>query len=401
MTTARRLAARVLTSVMQKNQFSNAALSKALDASDLSPRDKGFCTELVYGTLRWARPLEQSLRRALDKPNQKIDDIIMPHLLIAAYQLQYLSDTIPPHAVVNEAVNEVKRIRRYLAGFANVILKRLGSPIAGTFGLPEILIETIITQLPIDEKDTACAAMNDRPTTWVHSSNLDLENPHPFVPGAFAGQHSDKYYIQDPASQVAALLVNATPSSFVIDLCAAPGGKTMILKNAAYNGRVLAVDISTERVNILRENIKRFKLDIDVVICDARKLKIDKQADFVLLDAPCTGLGTLRRHPEIKLRYHDKSLPELLELQQQLLNSAAEYVKSGGILVYSVCSPLAAEGSDQIQDFLNRHPQFEREHAQSVLSWLPDDAVNAEGEIHLWPHRHDCDAFFAARLKKR
>ncbi len=123
-------------------------------------------------------------------------------------------------------------------------------------------------------------------------------------------------------------------------------------------------------------------------------------ADAVLLDAPCSSLGTTRRHPEVKLRRKSEDLLALTKLQDELLETASGCIKPGGTLVYSVCSPLLAEGHERITSFLTRHPEFTRELASETLPWLPNDAQNRFGEILLWPHLHDADAFFAVRLKK-
>ena len=433
----RRVAAKVVAKVLEQNSFSNLALSQAMDEAALSALDKGLCTELTYGTIRWASSLEQSLRRALEKPGQKIDTILLPHLLVAAYQLQHLSEKIPAHAAVNTAVNEVKRKRPYLAGFTNLILRRLGSPmhltlqpedeinvekLSQAFGLPLTLVQAISQALPACEWRLACEAMNQRPKVWLRmfqeNPQLLLGEKHAIHPSAvcmqkggspteIAGFQNGDFMVQDPASQVAALLVNpsCTVASTIIDYCAAPGSKSMILKKIAEpKSHVFAVDVSDAKIRRIQDNARRMKLSIKTVVKDARTLaedpKFQGQVDAILLDAPCSGLGTIRRHPEIKLKHTAENLEKLLALQSELLDSAAKILRVAGSLVYSVCSPLPQEGSEQIAAFLAKHPNFIRENPASSLPWLPADAINDQLEVRLWPHRHDCDAFFAVRLKK-
>jgi len=394
----RKVAAQVIEQVFKNKSFSKQALSYALDQSKLSERDKGLCTELVYGTLRWMPVLEASLLRAMDRPNPKLAPDLKAHLLIAAYQLQHLQDTIPSYAAVSSAVNLIKRKRAGLAGFANAILRRLGSAphlalgttqdpekISAAFGLPVFLLKA----LPGEELLEAALGMNSRPQTWYWQPEIKQE--HLFVPTAVL---TPTPHVQDPASQVAALLVGAKPGQYIIDACAAPGSKSRILKHAiGLTGRVLAIDQNTKRLELVDSNI-------ETLVGDFRKLDLEA-TDAILLDAPCSGYGTLRRHPEIKFWRTLENIQELAKLQAELLEAAARNLRPGGVLVYSVCSPLPEEGSLQISTFLEKHPEFKRENPRDILPWLPEHAVNQNLEVQLWPHKDQSDAFFAVRLLSR
>ncbi|MES2504547.1 MAG: transcription antitermination factor NusB [Myxococcota bacterium] len=397
-TDPRKIAAQVIGHILEHKSFSKQVLSKALDnmpGRDDSNRDKGFCTELVYGTLRWLPVLEDSIMRAMNKPNPKLALDLKCHLLVAAYQLQHLSETIPAYAAVSAGVNLIKKKRPGMAGFANAILRNLGSSphltlkptdspakMAKALGLPVFLIEA----LPEENRLEAAIAMNDRPQTWYRTPE---QGTHPFVPGAaLAGA-----WVQDPASQVAGLLVNPPKGAYVIDACAAPGSKSRILKEAVGDtGQVLAVDQSESRLSLVDKNI-------ETKAGDFRTIDLNP-ADAVLLDAPCSGYGTLRRHPEIKFWRTKENIQELATLQAELLEASASKVKPGGVLVYSVCSPLHSEGRDQISAFLAKHPEFTRDDPRKTLPWLPAHTVGKLGEITLWPHLDQADAFFAARLCK-
>ena len=426
---ARRVAADVVARVLDDGAFAQPALSSALDASALDGRDKALCTELVYGTLRWARSLEASLLRAADRPQRGLDSRMRPHLLIAAYQLQHLSERVPAHAAVSEAVDAVRAVRPGLTGLANALLRRLGSAphttlpqsasvaeVAAALGIPEVLSDAVADGLPPDEVREALLALNGRPTTYAVTFDEvpPLARRHRFVPGAFAlegGAIADdpaftggKYLVMDPGSALCALLVDAKPGWRVLDLCAAPGGKSALLARAVgMQGRVIAVEQSAKRARRVGDNARRLQLQdrIDLVVQDALVLAVDGAGglvDAVLLDAPCSGLGTTRRKPEIKLRRTADDVRKLVLVQRALLAHAATLLRPGGVLVYSVCSPAPAEGRDVVAWLLSATPGLHQVDARATLPWLPADAVDAQGAVRLLPHRHDTDAFYAARL---
>lgn len=426
---ARPVAAAVVARVLDDGAFTQAALASALDASALDARDKALCTELVYGTLRWARPLEASLLRGADRPQRGLDARLRPHLLVAAYQLQHLSDRIPAHAAVSEAVDAVRAVRPGLEGFANALLRRLGSaphttlppdaPLADfarAIDVPPLLAEAIAAGLEGAEAREALLALNGRPTPWALAMGMvpPLAKCHRFVPGAFAleggavaddpGFVAGAHLVMDPGSAVCALLLDAPRGARVLDLCAAPGGKSALLARAVGpTGRVLAVEKSAKRAARIGDNARRLGVEgsIEVLIQDALTLSaaaLGGAVDAVLLDAPCSGLGTTRRKPEIKFRRTAQDVARNAALQEQLLSHALTLLRPGGALVYSVCSPVPAEGRDVVARVRAATPGLAVSPARAVLPWLPEDAVDATGAVALRPHRHDCDAFWAVRL---
>lgn len=428
---ARVVAAQVIFEVLENQAFSNEALSSALERSDLTGPDRRFCTELVYGTLRWYGPLMDALSKVLDRPH-KLPKRVLYALLVAAYQLQHLSDSVPVHAAVNEAVKSVKKIAPGLGAVANGALRNLGSAahllqtattdpqvLAKIYGMPTQLVEAVLMGVDESEIESALLALNARPNTYlrVFDEQADVAlQPHAFVPGAYSADGIDArkmidnrdvpVSIQDPASQTAALLMGVQPGQSVLDVCAAPGMKTLILRHqTGPSGRVLAVDQNERKFGRLKENLTRLGLSVELIAADARDLcqrpEYAEAFDAVLLDAPCSGLGTTRRHPEIKYRFVADELAKTVELQEALLMLARKTVKKGGILVYSVCSPLRAEGIDLIRRFLDASPEFIKEDPRKVLPWLPSDAVTPDKDLVFWPHRHDADAFFAARFRKQ
>ncbi len=431
----RELAANVLGRVLEDGAYAGSSLSQALDGAALSERDKALCTELFYGALRFAAPLERSLLRGADKPGRGLDKRIRPHLLIAAYQLQHMQKRIPAHAAVDAAVTAIKRVRPGLDGFANALLRHLGSPlhellkptstlldIAEAWGVPLALAAAVTEDLPSEERAAAVAGLCDRPTTWAASfasegaAALSTAAPggplarHAFVPGlievpggrasALPGFAEGSFVVVDPGSALCALALGATAGTRVLDLCAAPGGKSMILTKAGAH--VTAIEQNAKRAKKMTDLARRLQVEVqvDVVVGDAVSVSVAGPFDAALLDAPCSGLGTVRRKPEVKLRPIDDDVKRSALLQARLLNAAAVQVKPGGVLVYAVCSPLPAEGRDQVQLFLASHPEFAREPLGPVLPFLPSSAFDACGQVRLRPHQHDADAFFICRLRR-
>ncbi|MCP4502105.1 MAG: 16S rRNA (cytosine(967)-C(5))-methyltransferase RsmB [Deltaproteobacteria bacterium] len=441
----RAIAAQVVQEVYN-GAFASTALDYALKNSGLDVRDRSLLTELVYGTLRWAAALEVAIKRGSDKPSKKLDKKMRPHLLVAAYQLQHLDDRIPSHAVVGEAVANIKKVRPGLQGFANALLRNLGPAlhvllrkntssqhVALAYGFSEELASLFHGFIDDSEWQEALAAMNERPALALRLLDEDCDEekfladlekkgkfaePHTFVPRAFLvagagavpllpGFSEGRFLVQDPASQLVSLLAKVKPGEHVLDLCAAPGTKTISLaRDTGVRGSVLAVDVDEKRACRIQENVERALPSrcgkIDVLVKDARELAHDSELansfDVILLDAPCSALGTVRRHPEVKLRRTKEDIEKSCLLQAELLDAAVPLLKPGGTLVYAVCSPLPQEGREQITAFLDRFPAFQIEAANEALSYVPQDAVNDKGCLQLYPHRHQCDAFFAARL---
>lgn len=422
---AREVAAEALARVLDDDAWGAPALSSVLDASALSERDKAFATELFYGALRFAGPLEVSLLRGADKPGRGLDGRIRPHLIIAAYQLQHMSDRVPAHAVVDAAVNAVKRARPGLDGFTNALLRRLGSSLSAlltptspladvalAWGVPLSLAQAITAKLPKEEHAAAVAGLSDRAAVWAVSFALPAgETQHRFAPGLvevpggrasnLPGYKDGGYVVVDPSAVVVCAAAGNVAGRRVLDLCAAPGHRSVMLRKAGAD--VTAVELSPRRAKKVAELCKREHVEFDVVVGDVVGDALDKvaPADVVVLDAPGTSLGATRRKPEIKLRRNEDAVKDAVKLQAKLLSAAAKSVKAGGALVYAVCSPLPDEGAHQIEAFLAGHPDFVRDDLSALLPWLPKDAVDGDGAVQLLPHKHDADAVFVARLRRR
>jgi 16S rRNA (cytosine967-C5)-methyltransferase len=422
---AREVAAQVVARVIYDDAWARPVLEDALSSSNLEPRDRAFATELAYGALRWLSPLEESLRRASDKPGKKVDAKVWPHLVVAAYQLQHLDERVPARAAVHACVDAVGRDRPGLKGFANALLRHLASPldaqlapdaelddVARAFGAPRVLARGLREVFPDHWREELAATCARPPLGLLVLDDAPPPEgaaPHAFVPGAFtgdglgdpralAGWDEGALTVMDPGSAAVALLAGDLEGRSALDLCAAPGGKSVVLARR-LGARVSAVELDPRRAQRLGETFARCRVEADVHVGDALELDL-APADLVMLDAPCTGFGTVRRRPEIKRQRKPADVEARAQDQAALLARAADLVKPGGVLVYAVCSPLPVEGREQIARLLDARGDLKREPAGDVLPWLPADAVDDDGQLQLSTALHHTDAFFAARLRR-
>jgi 16S rRNA (cytosine967-C5)-methyltransferase len=321
---ARAVALRTLVRIDTEGAYANLALRHELDRSGLSPRDRAFTTELVYGTTRLRRRLDFAVDRFLLRD---ADPPVRAALRLGAYQLQELGT--PPHAAVSATVAAVSD--RRVRGFVNAVLRKVAEhPVtpeqwpseAVRLSYPDWIVERLTADVGADAPG-AMQAMNEP---------------------AAATERPDGY-VQDMASQWVAELVGAEPGERIADLCAAPGGKATAL--AAGGARVLAADNRLGRVGLVRGNAERLDSTLDLLVADAEAPPFRFGSfDRVLLDAPCSGLGTLRRRADARWRIVPEAVERLAGLQRRMLLAAAALVRPGGVLVYSVCTLTSAEGPE-------------------------------------------------------
>lgn len=323
---ARSVALRTLVRIDVEGAYANLALRHELDRGGLTPRDRAFATELVYGTTRLRRRLDHVVDRFLLRP---VDPPVRAALRLGAHQLHELGT--PPHAAVSATVDAVpdRRVR----GLVNAVLRKVaGAPVrrdawpseAVRLSYPDWILERLTADLGAAAAIGALETMNE----------------------AASATERDDGYTQDLASQWVAELVAAEPGERVADLCAAPGGKATAL--AATGARVLAADHRVSRVGLVKGNAQRVRSNpIDLLVADAAAPPLRAGAfDRVLLDAPCSGLGTLRRRADARWRIDAAGVDRLVALQRPMLAAAASLVRPGGTLVYSVCTLTAAEGPE-------------------------------------------------------
>jgi 16S rRNA (cytosine967-C5)-methyltransferase len=319
---SRAVALAVLDRIDAEGAYANLALSGELDRSGLADADRRFATDLVYGTTRMRRACDHLADRFLARP---VERRVRNALRLGVYQLAFAG--VAPHAAVAETVEVAPRPAR---GLVNAVLRRVAeAPVrwpddATRLSVPDWVLDELTASLGADRAQAALATMNEPATV--------SERPDG--------------YVQDPASQAVAAAVGAGPGERVLDLCAAPGGKATAM--AAAGAMVVASDVRFGRARLVRDNARRLGLasGVGVVAADGTRAALRPAAfDRVLVDAPCSGLGTLRRRADLRWRVEQPAVGRLADLQRRLLAAAADLVRPGGTLVYSVCTLTASEST--------------------------------------------------------
>jgi 16S rRNA (cytosine967-C5)-methyltransferase len=345
MKNVRALAARVL--LDSEKTFVDEALEAQRGAS-LSRRDRALLTTLVYGATRWRRELDW----LIDRCAERVHPEIRQHLRLALFQIRHL-DKIPRHAAVNEAVELAKGVSRKSAGFVNAVLRKAADlPLPDTLGIrsshPDWLIErwrrgySAKDLGAILEADNAILPVTVRPNPLKPSGPIDLEGD-PAADPRFA---EGLYTVQDETSMKVAPLLDPRPDERILDLCAAPGGKTTHLAELlGGKGRVVAVDLP-DRIGLVAESAKRLGLtNIQCVAGDGATIAFPEPFDAILVDAPCSNTGVLSRRPDVRWRLKEKDIAGAAAIQRSLLEHAARLLRPGGRLVYSTCSLEPEENS--------------------------------------------------------
>jgi len=426
---ARELALDVLTRVETEGAYSNLLLNSALRREPLSPGDAALATELVYGTIQRLNTIDYILSPFLAKSSRQPAPWVRNLLRLSVYQLVFL-DRIPPHAAVNEAVTIAgHRGHKGIAGLVNAVLRgvaRQGMPavpadwpasraIAIRHSHPEWLVSRWIVQFGEAETRAMCAANNNPPHTSLRV------NPLKTTPDALIGLLREQgieaqrsglsaagvvvqgggnmaltvwyeqglFSIQDESSMLVAEAVAPEPGMKVLDCCAAPGGKTAHLAELMRDrGKVYAIDIHPHKIKLIEEQARRLGLScIAAEAGDAAHLTEkfgDERFDRILVDAPCSGFGVIRRKPDLKWRKSEDDIRAVSRLQLEILSEAGKLLKPGGRLVYSTCTVEREENERVIERFLAGHPEYELEGARRIL-----------------PHEYGTDGFFIARLHRR
>ncbi|WP_308011038.1 transcription antitermination factor NusB [Streptomyces sp. AC495_CC817] len=444
---ARQVAYDVLRAVTESDAYANLLLPSAIAAADLTPQDAALATELTYGTLRRRGAYDAIISAAADRPAADIDPAVLDALRLATHQL--LATRVASHAAVNESVNLVATAQgRGAASFANAVLRRISRETPGEWqhriesaarsdderlalrtAHPVWIIRALRRALAaegrVEELDDLLDADNLSPeVTLVALPGLaETGEPRcPYAPTAYGSPGGDPHRIvsgsggavrvQDEGSQLVALaLAEAAPireDERWLDLCAGPGGKTALLAAIAYEHGVTmeANEVVPARAGLVRNALAPVPGEVVVHEQDGRRLAEARAGEFsrILVDAPCTGLGALRRRPEARWRKSPADVAELVPLQTGLLSAALDALAPGGIVAYVTCSPHLAETTGVVQEALRGRDDVEQLDARAALgraSRTPidlgdDDALHAQ----LWPHRHGTDAMFLALLQR-
>jgi 16S rRNA (cytosine967-C5)-methyltransferase len=445
-TAPRLVAIRVVERVQRAGAYADLALHHALVQSRMPAGDRALATELVYGTLRWRGRLDFLLAKALERDLSKLEPFVVSALRVGAYQLCF-SDRIPANAAVDEAVRCVRALGLERAtGLVNAVLRRIAregksialpelstDPIAHLVhacSIPEWLAKRWLEAYGPEEAAQLARAMNDPAPVTVRVNRTKttrdailpgLRERFPeaaacrFAPdGIVLGRRGDvgqdpaflagEISPQDEASQLVVHWLDPQPGERVLDVCAAPGTKTAaIAERLGGRGQVVALDRHERRLGLVGRGSRRLELaGVATLERDATKPLTDLldhggPFDRILVDAPCSGLGALRRNPDARWRIRPEDLPELARVQRALLESAAAVLAPGGSLVYSTCTVTPEENEAVIRGFMATRTRFRipaRDEAPAELRGL----LEADGFLRLQPHRHDTDGFFAARL---
>ena len=439
---ARQAAVEVLAAVRERDAYANLVLPKMLRDRKITGRDAALATELTYGTSRAVGLLDQIISDVAKRPVEEIDGAVLDVLRLGAYQL--LRTRIGAHAAVSTSVDLVRsRAGHGPVGFANAVLRKISQRteelwvdalapsisedlvghLAFQYAHPRWIAEVFDNALggSAGALQAALAADDERPSTHLvarpgmitadelaAATGGDVGRYSPYCvyldsgdPGDIEPVREGLAGVQDEGSQLVARALAIAPldgddAGRWLDLCAGPGGKAALLGALADidGARVTAVEKAPHRAELIRKATR--ELPVDVIVGDGRDPGLEPGFDRVLVDAPCTGLGALRRRPEARWRRNPGDVPDLVALQKQLLASAVDQLRAGGVVVYSTCSPHPAETREVADWAIAELPVT----ALDTRDLVPVDDLTGGPYVQLWPHLHGTDAMFFAALRK-
>jgi 16S rRNA (cytosine967-C5)-methyltransferase len=455
MTNPRQLAFIALRDV-HKGAYADVALDRVLQKVNLPDNDRRLVTELIYGSVRRQRTLDSIIDQFAKKKSHQQPQDLRTILHLGFYQLRY-QERIPPSAAVNTTVQLAKENGfSGLTGFVNGLLRQYLRKAEGAgeentpsslhkdplqlpenpverlgilHSFPDWIIQVWLEQLGLVETEQLCEWMNQSPTidlrinplrTSIEEVEVALQSVGilvrriPHLPQALRfigntgsiqklpGFREGWWTVQDSSAQLVSHLLDPQPGEVIIDACAAPGGKTThIAELMADKGKIWACDRTPSRLRKLQENSQRLNLQsIQIYTGDSRHFnQFQNTANRVLLDAPCSGLGTMHRHADARWRQIPESVQELSVLQKELITHTSTFVKPGGVLVYATCTLHPAENEEVISAFLAESPDWQIE-SPSGLELSDSGYSTPQGWFKVWPHRQDMDGFFMVRLRK-
>ena len=436
----------VVRTVAERDSYANLVLPGLLRERGITGRDAALATELTYGTLRGQGTYDAVLGACLDRRPEELDPPVLDVLRLGAHQV--LATRIPPHAAVDTTVDLARaRVGEGPAKLVNAVMRRLttrdlagwidqiapaesADPIARLALLhahPPWVVRAFLDSLDGDrtQLEAALAADNERPQVTLVArpgraglAELEVAGARPARwsrygavltggdPGDIPAVRERRAGVQDEGSQLVALALAAAPLEGPdrrwLDMCAGPGGKAALLAGLATDrgAGLLAVERQPHRARMVENALRGDAGSHRVVVADATQpLPGEDPFDRVLLDAPCTGLGALRRRPEARWRRRPSEIPTLRALQVALLRAAVAAVRPGGLVAYVTCSPHLAETSTVVSDLLRHRVDVERVDARPLLAGVP--MLGDGPDVQLWPHRHGTDAMYLALLRRR
>ena len=437
---ARDVALDALMQVDKANAWSDEALRRLIAQNGLDSRDAAFATRLCYGVMQNRMLLDYYIGCWCAQKPERLEPVIRSILRIGGYQILFM-DRVPHRAAVNEAVEMTKRHGRpKAAGMVNAVLRKFVTnwldmpelPRGSTadylslrYSHPKWLVLRLLDLIGPDETQEFLRLDNDAVPTCIQVNPLkttaeDLERelrgdgvtvePHPWLEGcleitgtgdlrSLPAFREGRFLVQDAAARLAAMAASAAPGDRVLDVCAAPGGKSFSMAmDMGDRGQILSCDVHPYKVKLIESGAQRLGLTcIRAATADAREKHAawEGQADVVMADVPCSGLGIIRKKPDIRYK-NPKELAQLPLVQRAILENASGYVRPGGTLVYSTCTVLPEENGDVTGDFLDKHPEFE-----PVRTAFPLPVGPCPGQVTLWPQRHGTDGFYICRMRRK
>lgn len=438
--TSRDAALEALYRVEVRSSYADLALEGILKGSDLDPRDRRLATELTFGCIRWRKRIDYILSKFLKGEVARLDPYTRNILRLGAYQVFFL-DRIPDYAAISEAVKQSKKFgSKGCSSLVNGVLRSMAERssdiafpdgkhqpvehISTFYSHPRWLVDRWVKRYGVEETQRLCEANNSVPPLSIRanllkttreelSEKLQQENVSS-QPGRLSssslsivirddlasleGYRKGLFQVQDESSVLVSDILEPRPGETIVDLCSGPGGKTThIAELMEDEGLVIAVDIRRSRLKFVLDNAGRLGLNIIVGVVADGQFFGARSADRILVDAPCSGLGVLRRRADLRWRMSEKEIVNLSGLQLALLLSAADSVRAGGILVYSTCTIEPEENELVVSRFLELRGDYRLEDAGGFVA---SSLVDEEGYYRTLPHKQGLDGAFAARLVK-
>ncbi len=430
---ARATALSALIATRRQNAWSDGVLKQYIARDGLDRRDAAFCTELCYGVLQNRMLLDFHISKFLNGKLKDLQPVVLDILRLGMYQIVFL-DRVPASAAVNEAVEQCKRFaNRRAAGLVNGVLRAaaradaLPEPdeISVKYSHPQALVALLRESVGDALLEPLLAADNaPAPTTLQINPLKDGEGAvreltdagaaltaHPWLDGCWLAKgtgsleqleafQSGRVFVQDAAARLAAMASGVRPDMRVLDACAAPGGKSFAAAMQMGNrGEIVSCDIHPHKIALIEKGAERLGISIiraEVQSAAERREEFAGAFDVVIADVPCSGLGVIRKKPDIRYKNPDE-LARLPALQSAILENVCAYVRAGGVLLYSTCTVLRRENQDVVQAFLARHPEFRPE----AFAVPPDAGLENDGMLTLLPCVHGTDGFFICKLRKQ
>ena len=441
---SRELALQILYQVNEEGAYANLALDKALfPCTWLDPRDRGFITEIVYGSVKNRGKLDYVLNQFASTKVNKMDKWTRNLLRLSLYQILFL-DKVPDSAAVNEAEKLAKHYG-HVDKFVNAVLRNILRGMDGIqwpdkakdpvqylmvqYSFPQWMVERFIRQYGLEDAERLCDWYNQPAAMWIRTNTLKTtraelkqilekegltvsesrHTPEGLKIENAVNLHKLKSFqqglftVQDESSMLVALAAEPAPGQRVLDVCSAPGGKTTHMAQLMKNkGTIYACDIHKHRLDLIAENCKRLGIsNVELVQQDGTKLtkRWQEPFDVVLCDVPCSGLGVLGRRADARWAKESEDIAGLCKIQKKILEEAAQLVVPGGTLIYSTCTIAPEENQEMVKAFISEHPEYELDETLTDC-WLDVDKEET-GYVQFLPFIDDMDGFFIARMMRR